>query len=353
MLGEYRSGNSRRPSDSDESAQVDETSFDQRIYYVAGNFNDAGRYTKLKRARAKLDKDARHPRKLSLLYRDRSPSFFGEIVSQLGRLGADQRGKTALAAGDYREAVRSRSGFGATRSTRKSSMILDENQIYRIDHYLGKETVQNMMVFRFGNGIFEPLWNRRYIDHVQITVAETVGVEQRGRSTMQSGALRDMVPNHILQLVSLAAMEPPISFDVRSRCATRRRKCCTPSESARARDGSTWAVRGQYGRDCSTASRCPATARSRRSIRNRHRDFRRDAARDRQLALGGRAVLHSHRQSGWRSASPKSRSSSSARRRCCSARPASSSSSQRCWLCTSSPTKASRSASAPRFPGPR
>src|SRR5438046_9263183 len=90
--------------------------------------------------------------------------------------------------------------------------VASEKQIYRIDHYLGKETVQNILAFRFANGIFEPIWNRRYIDHVQITVAETVGVEQRGSYYDKAGALRDMVPNHLFQLVSLTAMEPPISF---------------------------------------------------------------------------------------------------------------------------------------------
>jgi glucose-6-phosphate 1-dehydrogenase len=90
--------------------------------------------------------------------------------------------------------------------------VADESQIYRIDHYLGKETVQNIMAFRFANGIFEPIWNRRYIDHIQISVAETVGVEQRGGYYDQAGALRDMVPNHIMQLISLTAMEPPIAI---------------------------------------------------------------------------------------------------------------------------------------------
>jgi glucose-6-phosphate 1-dehydrogenase len=90
--------------------------------------------------------------------------------------------------------------------------LMDERQIYRIDHYLGKETVQNILVFRFGNGIFEPIWNRRYIDHVQITVAETVGVEARGPYYDHTGALRDMVPNHLFQLLTLTAMEPPSSF---------------------------------------------------------------------------------------------------------------------------------------------
>ena len=91
--------------------------------------------------------------------------------------------------------------------------VFDEDQIFRIDHYMGKETVQNILIFRFTNGLFEPVWNRRYIDHVQITVAETVGVEDRGGYYDQAGALRDMVQNHLLQLLCLIAMEPPVSFD--------------------------------------------------------------------------------------------------------------------------------------------
>ena len=90
---------------------------------------------------------------------------------------------------------------------------LEEHQIYRIDHFLGKETVQNIMALRFANGLFEPLWNRKQIDHIQITAAETVGVEHRGNFYEKTGALRDMVPNHVLQLLAMTAMEPPISFD--------------------------------------------------------------------------------------------------------------------------------------------
>jgi len=90
---------------------------------------------------------------------------------------------------------------------------LQEHQIYRIDHFLGKETVQNIMALRFANGLFEPLWNREHIDHVQITAAETVGVVHRGRFYEKTGALRDMVPNHVFQLLAMTAMEPPISFD--------------------------------------------------------------------------------------------------------------------------------------------
>ena len=129
---------------------------------------------------------------------------------------------------------------------REIRQVLDEKQIYRIDHYLGKETVQNIMVFRFANGIFEPIWNRRYIDHVQITVAETVGVEARGGYYDTAGTLRDMVPNHIFQLISLMAMEPPISFDadvVRDEQAKILKAIppMTPEEVL------TRSVRGQYG----------------------------------------------------------------------------------------------------------
>jgi glucose-6-phosphate 1-dehydrogenase len=128
---------------------------------------------------------------------------------------------------------------------RDIQQVLKEDQIYRIDHYLGKETVQNILVFRFGNGIFEPIWNRRYIDCVQITAAEKVGVEQRGGYYEQAGALRDMVPNHLLQLVTLTAMEPPVSFKANAVRDEQAKvlhaiQCPSPEEAGRR------AVRGQY-----------------------------------------------------------------------------------------------------------
>jgi len=121
-----------------------------------------------------------------------------------------------------------------------------ERQIYRIDHYLGKETVQNILVFRFGNSIFEPIWNRNFIDHVQITVAEKLGVEQRGGYYDSAGALRDMIPNHILQLVTLTAMEPPVSFEADS-VRDEQAKILQAIQQYSPEDVLKKAVRGQYG----------------------------------------------------------------------------------------------------------
>ena len=122
---------------------------------------------------------------------------------------------------------------------------LQEHQIYRMDHFLGKETVQNIMALRFANGLFEPLWNRQHIDHVQITAAETVGVERRGKFYEKTGALRDMVPNHVFQLLALTAMEPPISFDAEAVRAKKAEviEAIRPLTPRRALKD---AVRGQY-----------------------------------------------------------------------------------------------------------
>ena len=138
---------------------------------------------------------------------------------------------------------------------------LQEHQIYRIDHFLGKETVQNIMALRFANGLFEPIWNREHIDHIQITAAETVGVERRGKFYEKTGALRDMVPNHLFQLLSMTAMEPPISFDAE---AVRAKKAevieaiqpMTPEQALRD------AVRGQYAAGTVLGSRFEPIARN-------------------------------------------------------------------------------------------
>ena len=174
--------------------------------------------------------------------------------------------------------------------------VLAEKQIYRIDHYLGKETVQNILVFRFSNGIFEPIWNRRYIDHIQITVAETVGVEQRGGYYDTSGTLRDMVPNHIFQLICLTAMEPPVSFDadvVRDEQA----KILRAIQPMTPEDVLIRTVRGQYGESGNGAEKMPAyRSEANGAAQLEHRDLRGHEAVHRQLALGRHSVLPPHRQ---------------------------------------------------------
>ncbi len=183
----------------------------ERLVYLSGDFRDAETYTRL--AKLLSDVDNRHGTAGNYLhYLATAPAFFGEIPRHLSNAGL-----TDQLSGQWRRLIVEKP-FGtdlesARALNQERRAVMAESQIYRIDHYLGKETVQNILAFRFANGIFEPLWNRRYIDHVQITVAESLGVEQRGRYYDHSGAMRDMVPNHIFQLITLTAMEPPISFD--------------------------------------------------------------------------------------------------------------------------------------------
>lgn len=185
--------------------------FLRRIYYLSGDAQDANAYRQLKDLLAQVDKD--HGTEGNYFYYlATAPDFFSKIIQQIGAAGLVNEEN-----GGWRRVIIEKpfgsdldSARGLNQEIRK---VLNEHQIYRIDHYLGKETVQNILVFRFANGIFEPIWNRRYIDHVQITVAEDLGVEQRGGYYDGAGALRDMVPNHIFQLISLTGMEPPISFE--------------------------------------------------------------------------------------------------------------------------------------------
>src|SRR5712692_5403926 len=184
--------------------------FRERLFYERGDFADPATFTKLRERLAVLDAE-QHTEGNYLFYLATAPRFFGQIVQQLGKAGLSVQENRC-----WRRVVIEKP-FGhdlesAKALNREIKSVLQENQIYRIDHYLGKETVQNIMVFRFDNAIFEPIWNRRYIDHVQITNAETVGVERRGGYFDTAGTLRDMVPNHVMQLLTLTAMESPVSF---------------------------------------------------------------------------------------------------------------------------------------------
>jgi glucose-6-phosphate 1-dehydrogenase len=178
--------------------------------YLQGDFDDAAAYKRLSQLLAETDKSRRTGGNY-LFYFATPPQVFATIVQRLGEAGLVREEE-----GYWRRVIIEKP-FGtdlhsAQELNRKILGVLAENQIYRIDHYLGKETVQNIMAFRFANGIFEPLWNRDHIDHVQITVAETVSVEQRGKFYDSTGALRDMIPNHLFQLLTLTAMEPPTCF---------------------------------------------------------------------------------------------------------------------------------------------
>ena len=227
---------------------VDQETWDDlasRIFYHQGDFADPAAYASLAERLDGMDEE-RSTRGNRIFYLATQPSQFAEIVAQLGRVGLDHEHHD----GGWRRVVIEKP-FGrdlesAIRLNREVGKVFRERQVYRIDHYLGKETVRNLLVFRFGNGIFEPIWNRRHIDHVQITVAESIGIENRGAFYEETGASRDFLQNHLLQLLSLVAMEPPATFEAD---ALRDEKVkviraigrLTPEQTRRD------VVRGQYG----------------------------------------------------------------------------------------------------------
>jgi len=184
--------------------------FSRHVCYVSGQFNNVDSYRKLFTRLQELAKVNRKGAKDVLYYLAVPPHFLPDIFQGLS--------SCRLCKGEFDTRVIVEKPFGSDMETaielnRLLGASFDENQIYRIDHYLGKETVQNILFFRFANSIFEPLWNRRYIDHVQITVAESLGIENRARFYDSAGVVRDIVQNHILQLLSLVSMEPPIGFE--------------------------------------------------------------------------------------------------------------------------------------------
>jgi glucose-6-phosphate 1-dehydrogenase len=216
---------------------------EERLYYVAGEFDDPSLYGELQRMLEEI-RSRHHTTPNYLFYLAVPPDLFALVVKRLAEAGLTREDE-----GWRRVIIEKPFGYDLASARALNAELtgagLRESQIYRIDHYLGKETVQNIMAFRFANGIFEPTWNRRYVDHVQMTVAEEVGVENRGAYYDHAGALRDMVQNHMFQLLTLVAMEPPISFraeDVRDE-RVKVLHAIPPFDGDSVRRG---AVRGQY-----------------------------------------------------------------------------------------------------------
>src|SRR6202789_2586950 len=220
--------------------------FVDRISYHAMNFDDGAGYKGLKEMLAELDQKYGTGGN-RLFYLATAPEYFSDIIKYLGEHGMAQPDE--LREEDRKKWVRViiEKPFGHDLESAKAlndevNKVFHEDQVFRIDHYLGKETVQNILVFRFANGIFENVWNRNYIDHIEITAAESIGIEGRGPFYERAGALRDVVQNHVMQLLSFVAMEPPVSFE---------------SSAVRAEKVKVWkaiqpihpadTVRGQYG----------------------------------------------------------------------------------------------------------
>lgn len=219
--------------------------FSSNLYYNTGDYADQQAYAQLAKRLAELESE-KNLGGNRLFYLSTPPEVYPDIVEQLGRAGLARPSNPKSWVRIIIEKPFGRDLASAKELNQVVLNVFEEHQVYRIDHYLGKDTVQNMLVLRFGNGIFEPLWNRNYVDHVQITAGETLGVERRGGFYETAGALRDMIQSHVLQLTSLVAVEPPAAFDA---TAVRNEKLKV-LQSIRPFDLEMVAqsvVRGQYG----------------------------------------------------------------------------------------------------------
>ena len=218
--------------------------FAGNLFYTAGDYSDPDSYVRLVGRLAELEA----AKKLCgnrLFYLSTPPEVYPDIVEQLGRAGLARPNKPNSWVRIIIEKPFGRDLTSAKQLNKIVLNVFEEKQIYRIDHYLGKDTVQNLLVLRFGNGIFEPLWNRNYVDQVQITASETLGVERRGGFYETAGALRDMIQSHVLQLTSLVAVEPPASFDATA-VRNEKLKVLQSIRPFNLEMVAQWVVRGQY-----------------------------------------------------------------------------------------------------------
>jgi len=229
--------------------QIDEAAWQRlatKMSYVQGDLTKPELYQKIRAALDEAQKS--HDTQGNVIfYLAVAGRLFGTVVEQLGDAKLSDQGEDKNGKQRFWRRVVIEKPFGhdlcsARELNARILRTLQEEQIFRIDHFLGKDTVRSIMAFRFANGLFEPIWNRDRIDHVQITVAETVGVEQRGKFYEETGALRDMVPNHVFTLLSMVAMEPPTGFDAAA-IRTRKVELLTAMPAVKPPQ----AVRGQYG----------------------------------------------------------------------------------------------------------
>ncbi|MBL8292696.1 MAG: glucose-6-phosphate dehydrogenase [Bryobacterales bacterium] len=254
-------GNSRTAMGDDEFREkmreatksfLEDTPFDEDLwrefaaglFYIAGDLKDPGCYAAIRTKLEELEQ-SRQTGGNALFYLSTQPSHYATAIGGLGAAGLAKGGN-----GQWRRIVVEKP-FGhdlesARELEREIHKVFAEEQVYRIDHYLGKETVQNILAFRFGNGIFEPLWNRRYVNHVQITAAESIGVEGRGAYYQEAGALRDMIQNHLLQVMATVAMEPPAAFEAQG-VRDERAKLLRSIRILKPEEVLANAVSGQYG----------------------------------------------------------------------------------------------------------
>jgi glucose-6-phosphate 1-dehydrogenase len=219
--------------------------FASNLYYTEGDYSDPDSYARLVRRLSELDAE----KKLCgnrLFYLSTPPEVYPDIVEQLGRAGLARPSTPNAWVRIIIEKPFGRDLASAKELNKIVLNVFEEKQVYRIDHYLGKDTVQNLLVLRFGNGIFEPLWNRNYVDQVQITASETLGVERRGGFYETAGALRDMIQSHVLQLTSLVSVEPPASFDATA-VRNEKLKVLQSIRPFNLEMVAQWVVRGQYG----------------------------------------------------------------------------------------------------------
>lgn len=221
------------------------TDFLRHLEYFSGDYDDPAAYKRLIERLNSLDAQYNLGSN-RLYYLATPPEIYLRIIKELGEAGLAKPKTENSWTRVIIEKPFGRDRASAVDLNTKVLRVFDESQVYRIDHYLGKETVQNMLVFRFGNGIFEPLWNRNYIDHVQITAGESLGVERRAAFYETTGALRDMIQSHVLQLTSLVAMEAPANFNANS---VRNEKIKVLQSIRPFTAESVWksVVRGQYG----------------------------------------------------------------------------------------------------------